>query len=303
MRAISNIVNATIGADEPLQTVTVGRVAAASYRDLLSIVDGSATDEAVLAHAESIAETFDAHIEVMLANEVPSPAVYAAEGLGPTYALIEAERETRDAKADALRQRLEGIDRRHDVRRCDAYPGELQRLAASLSRCADLTIVSRPYGRQHHDATTLEAVLFEGGRAAYVVPHEPCKPVLPEVVVVGWRDTPECAQAIGAAMPFLQRARQVYLVSVTEGEPAEARRQEPMADMVRHLARHDVKLEVRHLPEWSHPADALLNEGRMTGAGLIVAGAYGRSRLREWILGGVTRELLKRSELPLLLAR
>lgn len=278
------------------------RIGMGSYRDLFVHLVGTDSDENVLTVAETIASQFDAHVEIMLANAVPSPAVYAAEGVSPMYDLIEAEREGRDETADRLRKRVERLACPFTFRRCDAYPNELERLAASFARCADLTVVARPYSPANHAAGTLETVLFEGAGLVYVVPPEPPKEPSFDTVVVGWSNSPECARAIAAAMPFLQRAHQVFLVSVTEGDATEERRQEPLADMARHLARHDVAVEIRHLPEGGHTADALLNEAKMTGAGLIVSGAYGRSRLREWILGGVTRELLKRSNLPLLLA-
>jgi nucleotide-binding universal stress UspA family protein len=103
-------------------------------------------------------------------------------------------------------------------------------------------------------------------------------------------------------MPFMKCADQVVVALVDEdGSPTELGI-EPAADIARHLDRHRAPLEVRHLPKWDRAADALLNEAKMIGADLIVVGGYGHSRLREWLLGGTTRDLLTDSRVPLLVA-
>lgn len=274
-----------------------------SYRDLMLHLDGSTRDEAVIAAGEAVAGAFEAHLEALFANEIPAPVIFAGDGaVSVSYDLLQTDMEEMDAMAQRLRERLERTGYRHEFRRADALPHELEQIAASMARSVDLAITARPYGDGSSGPALLEAMLFEGAAGVLVVPHGMTEMRPVDVVMIGYRDSPECSRAVSLALPFLQGASQVHLVSVTEGDADDELRREPLADMARHLSRHDVRVEVRHLPDWRHPADALLNEAKMTGAGLLVTGAYGRSRFREWILGGVTRELLKRGDMPLLLA-
>ena len=76
----------------------------------------------------------------------------------------------------------------------------------------------------------------------------------------------------------------------------------PGADIARHLDRHGINVELRQISGWSNPAEALLNEAEKSGAQMIVMGGYGHSRFREWVLGGVTRDILKVATVPVLLA-
>jgi nucleotide-binding universal stress UspA family protein len=86
------------------------------------------------------------------------------------------------------------------------------------------------------------------------------------------------------------------------GEAPEQEGHEPGADIARHLDRHGVRVEIRHVTGWSDPAEALLNETQKAAADLIVMGGYGHSRFREWILGGMTRDVLSLANVPVLLA-
>ena len=109
-------------------------------------------------------------------------------------------------------------------------------------------------------------------------------------------------QAIGAALPLLVRADNVRLVLVNPNPPQDLHGEQPGADMALYLARHGVRVDV--VVELAHGTvgTALLGLARDGGAGLMVTGAYGHSRYREWMVGGATRELLERSRVPLLLA-
>ena len=74
------------------------------------------------------------------------------------------------------------------------------------------------------------------------------------------------------------------------------------SDIARHLDRHGIKVDLNPVAHGPGVTDTLLEEARLAGAGMLVMGAYGHSRLREWILGGVTREILGRATIPVLVA-
>jgi nucleotide-binding universal stress UspA family protein len=109
-------------------------------------------------------------------------------------------------------------------------------------------------------------------------------------VVVGWKDTRESRRALSDALPFLKTAGQVMLVAAHE-EDIDAERQS-LSEVGQWLKAHDIEPVERMEDGSLDAADTLLSVADETGADLIVAGAYGHSRLREWLLGGATRELL-----------
>ncbi|WP_036166732.1 universal stress protein [Massilia sp. 9096] len=176
------------------------------------------------------------------------------------------------------------------------------------SRYADLIVLS-----QDDDASPRaglgarvrglpERVALHGVRPVLLVPGAWQGAVLPGTAVVGW-DGGMCAlRAMQAALPLLQAADGVKLALVNPNELSELHGEEPGADMALYLARHGVKVEVVVERTRATVGDALAGIARNCGAGLMVSGAYGHSRLREWVLGGATRELLERAPAPLLLA-
>jgi nucleotide-binding universal stress UspA family protein len=176
------------------------------------------------------------------------------------------------------------------------------------SRYADLVVLS-----QDDDATPAagiapnvrglpERVSLRGTRPVLLVPGAWQEAALPGTVVVGW-DGGLCAlRAIGAALPLLQAADSVKLALVNPDDLSDLHGEEPGADMALYLARHGVKVDVVVERTRATVGNALIGIARGCGAGLMVSGAYGHSRFREWMLGGATRELLERAPVPWLLA-
>jgi nucleotide-binding universal stress UspA family protein len=270
--------------------------------DVAVHLDGSGYDEPRLAYAQMLATIFGTHVEGFFANPIPTSFIPVGAGYERVAAEIwEEGRAAGDVAEKTIRSRLDRLGDGCALRRVDGMPHELAFAAARLARTLDLVILGRP-DDDRSLADMIAAVLFDAGSPALIVPAEVTEARDPQTIVIGWRDSTECSRSIAASLPFLKRAREVFLVSVAEATASEERHSEPAADMARHLARHGIAVEVRHLPKWNRPADALLNEAKIVGAELLVSGAYGRSRLREMILGGVTRDLLKSSPIPLLMS-
>lgn len=115
--------------------------------------------------------------------------------------------------------------------------------------------------------------------------------------IIAWNGSPEAAAAVKGAIPLLQRSARVQLLEVEERKSAY-----PKDRLARFLARHDVHVEIVERPSVGSISQIIHEAAREAGAGLIVMGAYGHSRLRELLLGGVTRDLIVDSDVPLLLA-
>jgi nucleotide-binding universal stress UspA family protein len=173
---------------------------------------------------------------------------------------------------------------------------------ARITRRFDLAIV----GQSDPEANSIEEIiaentLFESGRPMIVVPYIQKAPLKLDFVMVCWDGSRPAARAIADAMPFLEKAKRVELVIVTNdsGKKDEIEG----ADMGQHLARHGLNVEVKRIDNADiDVADALLSHAADTGADFIVMGGYGHSRLREFILGGVTRSMLRSLTVPALLS-
>lgn len=180
------------------------------------------------------------------------------------------------------------------------------------SRYADLTILSRDSASTTTPTPELpftprvrrlpEYVTLHGARPVLVVPESYNGQPIPGTAVVGWDGSMQAIRAIEGALPLLQQAESVNLALINPDQLSELHGEEPGADMALYLARQGVQVDVIVERTRSTTGDALMSLARTSSAGLLVTGAYGHSRYREWVLGGATRELLERSPIPLLLA-
>ena len=119
--------------------------------------------------------------------------------------------------------------------------------------------------------------------------------------MVCWDGSRPAARAIGDAMPLLAKAGKVEIVSIAD-DPGKEDKIEGV-DMSQHLARHGLKVEVERIPRGDvDVADALLSHAADSGADIMVMGGYGHSRLRQFLLGGVTRSTLRSMTVPVLMA-
>jgi nucleotide-binding universal stress UspA family protein len=181
-----------------------------------------------------------------------------------------------------------------------AVTGREEDIVAQQARLADLTVVPHPdAGEDVSSSDALHAVLFDSGRPVLISPQ-----VAPQTigtrVCLAWNGTAESASSVLAAMPWMQRAEGVAILSA-EGYQ---RRGPGAADLAAYLALHDV-----------HAEQVMFRSvGNSVGAGLLAAaaafrcdllsmGAYSHSRLRQLILGGVTRHVLENSKLPVMMSR
>lgn len=146
-----------------------------------------------------------------------------------------------------------------------------------------------------------ESVMLASGKAALILPYAgTLPPVIGETTVIAWKPTREAALAVSAAMPLLQRARQVHVLAWNgEQSPADDKR----LSLAHYLQQHGVK------PVWHRQGDEpdalgelLLSRVCDLEADLLVMGCYGHSRAREWVLGGTSRTVLRSMTIPVLMA-
>jgi nucleotide-binding universal stress UspA family protein len=168
-------------------------------------------------------------------------------------------------------------------------------LVSREARAADLIIVGARHTRGTvQDLADPGVILLRAGRPVLVVP-DTIAPLRLRRVVVAWKDTRECRRTVRDAVAFLQQAEEVLLVGIDEGESGSGAKR-ALPDVAGYLLRHGVAATHEVWRQARGPvADELLRLVQDEKADLIVAGAYGHTRLGEWIFGGVTHELLASS--------
>ena len=178
--------------------------------------------------------------------------------------------------------------------------------ALAQARRADLVVLGQPSPDPPADgipADLPEAVALWSGRPTLVVPYAG-RPALPlETIVVCWNASREAARAAADALPILRQARKVIVLTVDAHPASGADDRDPGVDAAAWLASHGVKATVqREVAPESDVGQKILSCAADIGADLIVLGAYGRSRMRELALGGVTRTIFRFMTVPVLMA-
>jgi len=212
-------------------------------------------------------------------------------------------REDGEATHRRLAERFGQLSVANELRKIEETRVELRRAVTTEARCADLFVASCPRGTGVGKwAPLIEEVLFDGGHGLILLPEQFKSRKAIDTVIIGWVNTREAARAIAEALPLLRLATSTRIVCVEE-PAASPRRMMGLADIAAHLDRQRVRVSFNGA--FSAQRDAatiILEEAHRFSADLIVTGGYGHSRLREWILGGVTRHLINRSDIPLLMA-
>jgi len=177
-------------------------------------------------------------------------------------------------------------------------------MAALHARYADLMVVGQPnaYAPQDDDAVTV-TTLMSSGRPVLTIPFAGDFPVVGERVLIAWNASREAARAVNDALPLIREAKHVTVLAINPQRGLAGHGDVPAADISLHLARHGLKAEAAHTVARDIPdGEALLSYAADIGADLIVAGAYGHSRAREMVFGGVTRTLIAEMTVPVLLS-
>jgi nucleotide-binding universal stress UspA family protein len=272
--------------------------------DILVHLDASPRARIRLDLAVALARQHRAHLTALHVIDVALPVMAMGDGGGAVIAeLMEQMRQTA-LKAGAQLQAAfqEAIRREGIMGEWRQVEGSAAELVALHGRYADLLVLGQDDLESDH-AGLLEAVLFDSGRPVLAIPFAGTFPQIGRRVLVGWNASREASRAVHDALPLLAKAESacVFLANPKRGLGAHG--EEPGADIARHLARHGLKVEVaKAVADDVADSALLLNHASDMGADLLVMGAYGHSRLREFILGGVTRSLLREMTVPVLLS-
>lgn len=262
-------------------------------------LDAGLGDEFRLAAAEQFVRLFDCHVVGLLFNLLPKPTI-AEEGVSAQLwgRRMERAREAGDQMSAHLKAKLVAIEERSELRRFDVFAEECADICVREARTAD-AFISLRFARGDppiEDSALLENVLFESGRHVFVATEKLSFEQGFEHAMVAWNSSREAARALGASLPYLERARRVSVVVVGQkirsGEDAAA-----------YLRNHGHEVSLHSVDDSGRDtATTLLAEIGQHLVDLLVIGGYGHSRLREWLLGGVTYELLRKTPVSMVIA-
>lgn len=270
-----------------------------SLKDILVIADDAKSAPVRLDVAAILAAAQNAHIVALHVRERP----YTPAGFGVVPSTLVAwqdsvmrEREEKAANAVAEAERRNGCS----YEWC-SVEGDTIAVTLLHSRYADLVVASqgRAEDEAYEDYLT-EELIMGSGRPILVVPSYGRFPTVGERALVAWNRSREAARAVHDALPIVTRAQSLRIMEVN---PAPDDPHLAGADIALHLARHGVKAEAGSTTaEDIDVGDVLLSRAADLGADLLVMGAYGHSRLREYTLGGATRHILQHMTIPVLMS-
>ncbi|MDZ4373159.1 MAG: universal stress protein [Phenylobacterium sp.] len=226
------------------------------------------------------AETFEPY---------PTPDPFSGYAAGEWVVLIQDQISKNLTAAEAaFRRDAAGAD--SEWRSAQDYPHD----ALARNACAaDLIVVSGRQAESRTRSADAADVVMNAGRPVLIVP-EGRRTLQADTVVVAWKNTRECRRAVADARPFLAGAKVVIVLGVSKPDAAEAVSAE-VSDVVANLRRHGVEARGQVEPQGSGVVtETIQSVADAAGADLIVCGAYGHSRLREWVFGGVTDDLIHR---------
>ena len=286
-----------------------------AIRVLLTPLFHSAEDRPALDTALVLAERFGGHVEALLVQPDPADAIpLVGEGVSAdtirrlmesaAVAIDQQSKATRTVFGDACGRAEVGLVERADMasdRPSAAFrhaTGPVEDVVSERALFSDLVVFSsaRSEGAPALRAT-FEAVLLKARRPILLAPAVPVDHI-GHNVALAWNGTPEARSALAAAMPFLESAVAVHLLTA-----ASARTDAGTADGVRdYLAWHGIGSQMHVIDGGESVGVALTGKAAAIGADLLVMGGYGHTRLRERILGGVTHHVVNHPELPILLA-
>ncbi len=268
------------------------------YHTLLVIVGEEEGLDRRLETARLLAQRFDAHVIGL--HVLPPPLLPVGYGEAVAYVgpdLVEAQRRAQRRRAEQLKARFsELLGELAPAVAWREVEGDPRQVTLDAAHVADLTLVpqTEDRGLEAIEPNVAEYLAMGAGGPVLVLPR--CDWSLPvgRRILVGWNGSRQACRALHDALPLMAGAEQVVLAAL--GDAAQA----SLEDALGLLARHGVEARGLPLAAAARPGAALLEQVREQGADLLVMGAYGHSRLRELILGGTTRYVLQRAQVPVL---
>ncbi|WP_274626598.1 universal stress protein [Arvimicrobium flavum] len=277
-----------------------------TYRTVLTVT-GLDLGDGDVELAAAVCSESDAHLSVLVVALAAPPPIgeYAAMVSDPWLQERQSDLDRLEQRTSAVSALLASREISSDV--VSDYPEEAwgDDVIGRRARYADIVLLGPEMlsGGALKDKA-IEGVLFSSGKPMLLVPRGFTPSLRPKRVAIAWDSRLESSNALSSSLKLLRTAEDVHLVLVDPREGEEGHGAEPGADAATYLARHGIKVTVDRLPSQGRTVAATLRQHAIDmAADLLVMGAYGHSRLRQRIFGGVTKSMLEELPLPVLMAR
>lgn len=273
--------------------------------DIVVHIDESKNCEARISAAVDLVSETDAHLTgVYVKPSIYLPAYVAAQ-VGPE--VMEVHRKmAAEAASKAEAGFLKAVKTAGINAEWRLSEGAVDETITLHARYADLAIIGQtdPDGIAAADSLDVPGhVILYSGRPVIVVPFIGKFRKIAKHVLIAWNGSRESARAVNDALPLLKMAKTVTVLSLNPEKGVGQHGDLPGADISLHLARHGVKVEAaQSFADDVQAGDMLLSRAADIGVDLIVMGGYGRSRLRELVMGGVSRHILQHMTVPVFIA-
>jgi nucleotide-binding universal stress UspA family protein len=275
-----------------------------TYKTVMVSLALDRSNDACLEIAGQLVERFGAYAIGITAGEF-NPPLYFTTGEQAQKVIDQGQAAVRNRVTEIeakFRAAMQNRAKAVEWRCAEDFP---TRFVVQKARAADIIVVggdgvdrlSDPFMRANPSD-----LLMQAGRPLLVVP-EASNWLDLRSVLIAWKDTPESRRAVADALPILRAAKDVIVAEIVEDEADRLAALSGVEDLVAWLLRHGVLASERVPRECGNAAGQLDKIASELGVGLVIAGAYGHSRFREWVLGGVTRHLVNPSSRCSLLSR
>ncbi len=285
--------------------------------NILTYIDGRGSSENAAEAAFQLAIRHNAHIEGLhvcadprdYITSVPLISGYsgveAFKEFSESFAREAAETEKRATDVFAQVRESYGVAEQEaaspatlPTAHWTVVSGRADSIVCHRARVSDVCVVGREsHGRDNSTKPVIAAALFDSGRPILIAPPQPPKLVGSDLVIA-WNRSAAAARTLNSAMPFFDKAERICLVYVDTG----AKRGPSVEEAAAHVERHGFAVDVKTIaPHSKGVGSTLLRHAHTQNSSLLVMGAYSHSRLREIILGGVTRYVLENATIPVLM--
>ena len=278
-----------------------------SFKDILVHIDDSKACDQRIDLAIRLAKAHDAHLtglSVAVEHRVPA----YVELQVPNEVLVRHAAESMGrarTTADAFVARVEDAGLTVEVRTERCLEPELADVISLHARYSDMTVVgqSNPKDPSPGGSELPENITLSCGRPTLIVPYIGLPQAIGERIMVAWDAGRESTRAVHDALPILKTAASVAVLAVNPKSGRDGHGERPGADIALHLARHGCRVEAQHIMSGDvGVGDMILSRLADQSIDLLVMGAYGHARMRELILGGVTRYIVRHMTVPVLLS-
>ncbi|MFS4581055.1 universal stress protein [Phaeobacter sp. C3_T13_0] len=276
------------------------------YKTLLTVLTTPVNTETQLEQSVALARLTEGHVNALClgVDRTQTGYYYAGANAMVLQETLARAKEEVGAIERSVTKRLSQSAVNFNVETGVAQMADIGRHVARLTRFSDLVVLAQPYGKNRptEAEAIVESALFEGRAPVLVMPDNTTLPDHIKTVLIAWNESIEAMTSVRKALPMLQAADMVRVVVIDPPQHG-PERSDPGGLLCQMLSRHGVNCEIDVLSKTMPNVSEVLNRHAVdTAADLIVMGAYGHSRFRQAILGGATRNMLEKAQVPVLMA-